>query len=636
MILEILSFMLHNIRMRILIILPLLLLFLSACIPTTTKDEDIQTSAEIKQKEENALSLFQSGMYSEAAYEYLSLSQKNEERFTFYITKAIDAYVIDKRYSKAYEIVENNALGDQDIDLNKRIIILNAYVELESGRPGATINLLSELSEKDIPMNFKIPFYEIFAKANFAYGNYLKAAIEQLKLAKYLNSPKMIDDNTRIIWKIFESIPKPELEDFRFAAPDELTSWFELAIINKSYKYQPKKLENAINGWAQRYQNHYAHTLITNELIDNSKQLAQRPSKIGLLLPIKGEYKKGKYKKSAIAVRDGFLAAWYLDKNKKKANIQIYDANSLNIIDAYQQAIKDGVEYIVGPLEKEAVDQLHDNINASVKILALSRPDQKKEMNNNANLIQFGLSAEDEAMQIAEIAMSDGHKRALVLAPETPFGNRLAETFKKHWIKLGGEISGQTNFIMNTTDFSSPVKELLNIDKSERRAKDLREKLNIKIHNVERRRTDVDFIFTVAAPKNARQLIPQIRFHYADNLPIYSTSHIYTGFVNSAKDIDLNDVIFIDMPWILDSEKQLSIIQVVLNRHWSQEESKFRRAFALGVDAYNLIPDINRLTQEKNSVMLGETGNLTIDSTNIVKRNLRKARFVKGKPLLIN
>ena len=90
------------------------------------------------------------------------------------------------------------------------------------------------------------------------------------------------------------------------------------------------------------------------------------------------------------------------------------------------------------------------------------------------------------------------------------------------------------------------------------------------------------------------------------------------------------------MPWILDSERQLSIIQVVLNRNWSQEKSKYRRLYALGVDAYNLIPDINRLTQEENSVMLGETGNLTIDSTNIVKRNLRKARFVKGKPLLIN
>jgi len=616
--------------MRILIILPFLLLFLSACIPTTTKDEDIQIRGEIKEREENALSLLESGRYSEAAYEYLSLSQKNEERFTFYITKAIDAYVIDKRYTEAYEIIENNPLDGQDIELNKRIVILNAYVELESGRPGATINLLSELSEKNIPMNFKISFYEIFAKANFAYGNYLKAATEQLKLAKYLNSPQMIDDNTQTIWKIFESIPKSELEDFRFAAPDELTSWFELAVINESYKYQPKKLEDAINGWAQRYQNHYAHTLITKELIDKSALLAQRPSKIGLLLPM-----KGKYKKSAIAVRDGFLAAWYLDK-KEKANIQIYDANSLNIVDAYQQAIKDGVEYIVGPLEKEAIDQLHDNIDTPVKILALNRRDQKKENNNNENLIQFGLSPEDEAMQIAEIAMSDGHKNVLVLASETPLGNRLAETFKEHWIKLGGEISGQTNYIVNTTDFSSPVKELLNIDKSERRAKDLRNKLNIKIHNVERRREDVDFIFTTAVPNDARQLIPQIRFHHADNLPIYSTSHIYTGIIDSAKDIDLNGVIFIDMPWILDSERQLSIIQVVLNRNWSQEKSKYRRLYALGVDAYNLIPDINRLTQEENSVMLGETGNLTIDSTNIVRRNLRKARFVEGKPLLTN
>ena len=630
MILEILSFMLHNIRMRILIILPFLLLFLSACIPTTTKDEDIQIRGEIKEREENALSLLESGRYSEAAYEYLSLSQKNEERFTFYITKAIDAYVIDKRYTEAYEITENNPLDGQDIELNKRIVILNAYVELESGRPGATINLLSELSEKNIPMNFKISFYEIFAKANFAYGNYLKAATEQLKLAKYLNSPQMIDDNTRTIWNIFESVPKSELEDFRFAAPDELTSWFELAVINELYKYQPKKLADAINGWAQRYQNHYAHTLITKELIDKSALLAQRPSKIGLLLPM-----KGKYKKSAIAVRDGFLAAWYLDK-QKKANIQIYDADSLNIVDAYQQAIKDGVEYIVGPLEKEAIDQLHDNIDTPVKILALNRRDQKKENNNNENLIQFGLSPEDEAMQIAEIAMSDGHKNVLVLASETPLGNRLAETFKEHWIKLGGEISGQTNYIVNTTDFSSPVKELLNIDKSERRAKDLRNKLNIKIHNVERRREDVDFIFTTAAPIAARQLIPQIRFHHADNLPIYSTSNIYTGIIDSAKDIDLNDVIFIDMPWILDSERQLSIIQVVLNRNWSQEKSKYRRLYALGVDAYNLIPDINRLTQEENSVMLGETGNLTIDSTNIVRRNLRKARFVEGKPLLTN
>ena len=440
----------------------------------------------------------------------------------------------------------------------------------------------------------------------------------------------MINNNIKVIWEIFESMSEFELEDLRFVAPDELTSWFELASINQTYKYQPKKLKNAIDGWAQRYQNHFAYTLVTDELIDKSIQSVQRPSKIGLLLPV-----TGKHKKLAAAVRDGFLAAWYFDK-QKKADIRIYNANTINIIEVYQQALKDGVDYIVGPLEKEAINQLYDNADISIKILALNQQDLRKDEIENKNLIQFSLSPEDEAIQIAEIAMSDGHKRALVLTPDTPWGNRITETFSQHWVKLGGEITGHTSFINNTTDFSTPVKELLNIDKSEQRARSLRNKLNLKIHNVERRRKDVDFIFAAAMPEDARQLIPQIRFHHADNLPIYSTSHIFTGIVDTAKDIDLNNIIFVDIPWILDSERQLSIIQDALNKYWSQEKSQYRRLYALGIDAYNLIPDIYRLTHEENSFFLGETGSLTINSANIVKRSLRKAKFSEGKPVLLN
>ena len=298
--------------------------------------------------------------------------------------------------------------------------------------------------------------------------------------------------------------------------------------------------------------------------------------------------------------------------------------------------MEDGVDYIVGPLEKEAINQLYDNAVMPIKILALNRQDLRKDEIGNKNLIQFSLSPEDEAEHIAEIAMSDGHKQALVLTPNTPWGNRLTETFSQHWIKLGGEITGRVSFINNTTDFSTPVKELLNIDKSEQRARNLRNKLNIKIHNVERRRKDVDFIFAAAIPEDARQLIPQIRFYHADDLPIYSTSHIFTGIIDASKDIDLNNVIFVDMPWILDTERQLSIIQDALNRNWTQEKSQYRRLYALGIDAYNLIPDIYRLTHEENSFFLGETGSLTINSANIVKRSLRKAKFSEGKPVLLN
>ena len=65
--------MLHNMSMRLLIILPLLLSFLSACVPSSTRDDDTQTNAEIKKSEENALLLFQSGNYYEAATEYLAI-----------------------------------------------------------------------------------------------------------------------------------------------------------------------------------------------------------------------------------------------------------------------------------------------------------------------------------------------------------------------------------------------------------------------------------------------------------------------------------------------------------------------------------------------------------------------------------
>ena len=622
--------MLHNIYMRLLIILLFLLPFLSACAPTTSKEADIQLNSEIKEIEENALSLIQSGDYSEAAREYLNLSQKNEKRFTFYIIKAIDAFTEGKDYDKAYEILVKNTLNNQDVEVHIRTKILNAYIDLESGRPGKTLNLLNEITEDEIPKSFKIAFHEIYARSNLAHGNYIKAALEQLKLTEYLSSPKIIEDNSRKVWEIFELIPKSELEDLRLVVPDELLSWLELALINQTYKYQPKKLENTIDGWAQRYQNHDAYDSITKELINKSAQFAQRPSKIGLLLPLTGQYKK-----SSIAVRDGFLAAWYLDR-QEKADIEIYNANSSNIIEIYQKALNDGVDYIVGPLEKEATNQLYGNTNASIKILALNRQDLKNDQIGNKNLFQFGLSPEDEAGQVAEIAISDGHKRALVLTPDTLLGDRLADAFVKHWLELGGEVSRHTRFINNTTDFSSPVKELLNIDKSEQRARDLRNKLKIKIHNIERRRQDADFIFIAAIPEDARQLIPQLRFHYADNLPVYSTSHIFTGIIDSAKDIDLNDVIFIDMPWILDTKRQLSIVQDALNRNWSQEKSEYRRLYALGIDAYNLIPNINRLNHEEDSFMIGETGDLTIVRDNIIKRNLRKAKFIEGKPVLLN
>ena len=271
-----------------------------------------------------------------------------------------------------------------------------------------------------------------------------------------------------------------------------------------------------------------------------------------------------------------------------------------------------------------------------MQILALNRQDMRDIENTNPKLMQFALSPEDEAVQVAETAMSDGHKLALVITPDMPWGERIADAFKQRWLELGGGILEQVNFESDGKDFGSPVKELLNIDSSEQRGKDLRSRLGIKIHHVDRRRGDADFIFTAAVPGDARQLFPQFRFHRGGDIPVYSTSHVFTGTVDTAKDTDLNNVLFLDMPWVLDITRQLSLIQDSLNRNWDQEKSPFKRLYALGIDAYHLIPETGRLKAEKNSYFEGETGDLTIGENNIIKRKLRRAHFVNGKPVLLN
>ncbi len=298
--------------MRLLIFFLTLLTFISGCIPTSTREADETANAKIQQREENARLL-----------------------------KAIDVHVGSREYSKAREIFENSSFNQEEIEIQSRIKILDAQLELESGNTEVTLSLLKEVIEDQIPFTFMIAYHEILARANLENDNYLKAAIEQLKVTKYSNSPDSLENNSLRMWEIIELIPNEELENLRTASPEQLKSWIELAIINKRYKYETQKLKDAVYGWAQLNENHYAKLSITEKLIQDSFELAKRPKKIALLLPL-----TGKLKNPSIAVRDGFLAAWYLDK-KEKGEIEIYDANSLNIIEVYQQALNDGADYIV-------------------------------------------------------------------------------------------------------------------------------------------------------------------------------------------------------------------------------------------------------------------------------------------------
>ena len=251
-------------------------------------------------------------------------------------------------------------------------------------------------------------------------------------------------------------------------------------------------------------------------------------------------------------------------------------------------------------------------------------------------LMQFDLSPEDEAQQVAEQALEDGMHRALIIAIEGEWGHRLVRSFTERWLEDGGKVIDYINYQANTTDFSVPVKNLLNIIGSDIRARTLQQKLNRRLKSESRLRQDADMIFLVADPTAARQIVPQLRFYRADDIPVYSTRFLFSGALTTQFDNDINGVMFTDFPWVIEPDSRNTPIHKYVDMLWSANTSRYNRMYALGVDAFRLIPNLDRLATQSTVTLAGETGDLYLTREGIIKRKLLWARFVEGTPRLLD
>ncbi|MGH8245873.1 MAG: penicillin-binding protein activator, partial [Gammaproteobacteria bacterium] len=356
-----------------------------------------------------------------------------------------------------------------------------------------------------------------------------------------------------------------------------------------------------------------------------------------LLLPFSGQYAE-----AARAIRDGFISAWFGEIGFRP-RVVIYDANAMNIVEKYRSAVNAGADMVVGPLEKSAIGALLHSGELPVTTLALNYQDPvpgsgHADLHSGGvpQLTEFGLVPEDEALQVARRGFFDGHSAALVIAPDNEWGTRLVRVFSEQWLAFGGRIVEQVRYEAGASDFGAPVKELLNIDSSEIRQAQLRQKLGRRLETAPRVREDADMIFLAAVPIYARQIVPQLRYHRAEHLPVYASSHVYTGVADAQIGVDMNGVVFPDMPWILAPDTGGSSLRDAINRNWSSDSSPFRRLYAFGVDAYRVIPHLRRLLLEDGSSYAGETGELYADSRGQLHRKLLWARFVDGSPRLLD
>jgi outer membrane PBP1 activator LpoA protein len=606
---------------------------LNGCGPITSKSSPDQTTLN---QEQEARDLILAGHFAEAAEKYLQLAGQDKRRAVHYRLKAAETYIDGDNFEHGKHIL--NMLGEKNLSSIQKVHrdILNAWIALSEYKPNSALELLAaELPPESTP-ELKAKYHEVRALAFEQNKQYLEVMNERVLLGNYLESTEKLSKNYNLLWAIVSQFDVESLNSYRETTPEIIISWLELAIINKTILGNTTNLEAAIDTWSQRYPGHPAQYDIIPNLIAFSKQMSLAPQQVALLLP-----RNSTLRDASNAIQEGFMAAWY-EQEDERPIIKIYDANTQNILDVYQLAVNEGAEFIVGPLEKEAVATLIENNAITVKTMVLNQYEGDQNtgattgLTYNPSLIQFTLSPEDEARQVAERAWFEGLANTLIITPATTWGERIYGAFQSAWDQLGGKTLKHIRLGLDTQEYSTSIEQILNIDTSKQRSKLLKSKLNRKLHTEPRRRQDADFIFITATPIIGRQLMPQLRFYRAENLSVYSISSIYTGIINTQADTDMNNLIFADMPWIVDPSRNYTSLQTALNDFRNQSNSNYKRLYAFGIDAYRLIPQLGKLANNPSLSYEGETGLIKLDPAGKLQRQLTWVKFVDGEPRLID
>jgi len=559
-------------------------------------------------------------------YDKLAQSSTQPDR-SHYLIKVALMYYRGGLYDEIDPFFER--LGEQDIleadRIHRQIIQAGGY--FGEGKIYQSLLTLPEI-EEITDYSFKALALNIRSRGVLAIGKPLESARMRMQIREFLKQPEEIEANNEFIWDALNRITEPAMiRALSEPQTAETRGWLELNLIARRSNMLPAKLEPWMEQWYQRYGEHPAAPGFAIGLLEESRRIFIDPKRIALMLPF-----SGRLENVAEAIQNGFLYAYYQDPGQL-AELEIIDASrdpaEFNL--QYEQAIQNGADFIVGPVDKELVELLQQRDSLPVPTLTLNYGNEQDE--GKLNLYQFGLLPEDEAVQIADLALAQGRHHALVLVPDTEWGYRLQRAFTQRFESLGGRVVGSTVYPAKQSDYSASITNLLNLTSSNHRKSILQQVIKEQVKFEARRRQDVDMIFIAANSRQARLIKPQLKFHHAQDLPVYATSHISSSNATADEDRDLNEILFVDIPWMLDNSNNRDYRQI--NHYWPQESQRFSRLFALGIDAYRITRSLRRLMLNPEESQQHNTGMLSVDKAGRVKRSLLMATYRNGRARLL-
>ena len=502
--------------------------------------------------------------------------------------------------------------------------LLRSALALAEQRPKRSWQLLVDLDHKALDPLQQALMWELQLRALFA-ANEIPQALAFLRAPSSEGTPAgQTQSFYHLAFSQLTRLHRDTLEEL--GADATLTpqdqAWVSLAVLHARQGWNDYQLREALTGWTLQHPGHPA-TSIAIELRPQHCPIDQ----VALLLPLSSSYRE-----AALAFHDGFMSLHQIDSDPAKPIVRVYDfGEQIALVPTYyDQALKEGAQKVVGPLGRKAVAALANHQRFPVPTLLLG----SGEFEARPGAFILDLSRQREARTLAVHARRRGLRRALILHSADGRSERAARSGATAWAQHGGIILDTTVIPTGINDYSGVLGNLLGLDESAQRAQRLQGLLggSTQLHSVPRRRQDFDVILLFTDQSTARLLKPQIDFHRAGSIPIYSLNTIYNGKPDPAVDLDLEGIVFSDMPWLVRSGGRFDRTggDFPLNapyRHLATD-----RLFALGMDAYRLSCLSSQGQLPARQTWAGASGLLTLQPDGQIHRLADWVHFRDGTP----
>ena len=558
---------------------------------------------------------YSQGNFDAAARDFLALADAHPRDGAFYRLRAAEAYLqngeIDAVARTLPDIRRHGLQGDEPI----RYDLLAAEVALSQHDATAALKSL-RFSDADLSTPLRLRALELRARAQAAQGDALDSARTRADLDRLLGGNDRAQNEAQIVATLKTMNPDALRNEAAALLPgDALRPWIDQALHAGGSALPVVVLRP----------NQPVGTLIPQGSQPPQREGYAPGHRIALLLP-----ESGALMAVAQPVRDGFFAAYFADDTPQRAPIVVYDtgSNPADAVAAYQKAVAAGADRIVGPLARDAVSAVFALGVLPVPVLALNQPDGAQAPPHGS--AAFGLNPDAEAAQAAEYMLQQGISHAVVITATEDWAERAALAFRAQFQGRNGQILGEARIEDNQVNYSALIRQTMGGVPTSSAAPALPGAAPVAPVAGAAAPAPVDTgIFISMRPQQARLLLPQLKLAGYSNIPVFATSHIYAGNYNPGLDRDLDGVQFCDAPWLFDAALGLPNHDAIV-RALDSARGAGGRLFAMGMDAYRLLPYLDWLAQHPDSYLPGATGQLAEDRLGRIQRLLTWARFDNG------